>query len=185
MKLSTMIGMSLVCALLGAALIAAEKKGAKKSDVIQPSAIKEGQPAPDFALKDQNDKVVKLGDLKGKWVVLYFYPKDDTPGCTIEAKECTASIKDFQGLNAVVYGCSADSTESHRAFIKKYDLKVNLLSDPDKKVMTTYGGSIAGKTVRSTVIIDPKGVIARHFPLVKPQGHADELKKFLADASKK
>jgi peroxiredoxin Q/BCP len=151
------------------------------------AAVEVGKQAPTFSLKDQNDNTITLESLRGKWVVLYFYPKDDTPGCTIEAKECTASINDFKDLQAVVYGCSADSTESHRAFIKKYDLKVNLLSDPTKETMKAYGAiSPDGKkVVRSTVIIDPAGHIAAHWPTVKPQGHAAELKAKLTELQKK
>jgi peroxiredoxin Q/BCP len=175
----------LVIGLAVGAAGAADKKGDAKSPVVQAASIREGQPAPDFTLMDQNDKPVKLSSLRGKWVVLYFYPKDDTPGCTVQACDFTDRIKDFEGLNATVLGCSSDSTESHRAFIKKKDLKITLLSDPTRQVMSQYGGSIAGKTVRSTVVIDPKGVVHKHYTPVKPQGHADELKKLLADAHKK
>src|SRR5262245_62237208 len=90
-----------------------------------------GKKAPDFALKNQDDQTVKLSDLKGRWVVLYFYPKDDTPGCTIEACDFTAGSKGFEGLKATVVGCSPDSPESHRKFIAKHKLKLTLLSDPD------------------------------------------------------
>src|SRR6266404_8238105 len=98
-----------------------------------------GKKAPAFALKNQNDEVVKLGDLAGRWVVLYFYPKDDTPGCTTEACDFTDGLKDFEKMDAVVLGCSADSTERHRKFIAKYKLKVDLLSDPDHEVIDRYG----------------------------------------------
>jgi peroxiredoxin Q/BCP len=89
-----------------------------------------GQKAPAFSLPDQDDKTVKLGDFKGSWLVLYFYPNDDTPGCTTEACDFTNGLKDFEKLDAVVVGCSPNTTESHRKFIAKYKLKVRLLSDP-------------------------------------------------------
>src|SRR3954449_7495861 len=97
------------------------------------SKIEVGQKAPAFALKNQDDKTVKLSDdsVKGRWVVLYFYPKDDTPGCTVEACDFTAGLKDFEGMKATVLGCSPDSPESHRKFIAKYKLKIRLLSDPE------------------------------------------------------
>src|SRR6185436_5074828 len=98
-----------------------------------------GKKAPAFALKDENEQVVKLSDLKGKWVVLYFYPKDDTPGCTVEACDFTAGIKGFEGLDAVVLGCSRDSAEAHKKFIAKYKLKIHLLTAPDEGVLESYG----------------------------------------------
>ena len=143
--------------------------------------IELGKKAPDFTLADQDGEKVALKDLRGSWVVLYFYPKDDTPGCTTEACEFTAGIEDFRGLDARVLGCSPDSPESHRRFIAKHDLKITLLSDPQRAVMTPYGGSKDGRTVRSTVIIAPDGKVAHHYPQVRPAGHADELKKKLAE----
>ena len=142
-----------------------------------------GKKAPAFTAKDQDDRVVRLGDFKGQWVVLYFYPKDDTPGCTNEACEFTASIKDFEKVDAVVLGCSPDSTERHRKFIAKYKLKVSLLSDPDHEVLEAYGAwgdkKLYGRSfvgvIRSTVIINPEGKIARHWPKVKAAGHAEEV----------
>jgi len=123
-----------------------------------------GQPAPGFALPDQGDHTVKLADHKGKWVVLYFYPKDDTPGCTTEACDFTDGLKSFEKLNAVVLGVSADSTESHRKFIKKHNLKITLLSDPDHQMMEKYGvwqlkknyGKEYMGISRTTYLINPK-----------------------------
>jgi|SRR4051812_15884882 peroxiredoxin Q/BCP len=157
------------------------------------SPIAVGKKAPDFALKNQNDETVKLSDLAGKWVVLYFYPKDDTPGCTVEACDFTSGLKDFEKLNATVLGCSPDSTESHRRFIAKHKLKIGLLSDPDKKLLGDYGswgqknmyGRITEGVIRSTVIIDPKGNIAYHWPKVSAKGHAEEVKEVLEDLQKK
>lgn len=150
--------------------------------------IEIGESAPAFTLPDQDGEQVRLSDHEGQWVVLYFYPKDDTPGCTTEACEFTASIADFDGLDAVVLGCSPDSPESHREFIAKHDLGLRLLSDPDHQVMEAYGAwgdkTLYGrKTVgvkRSTVIIDPQGVVAHHFKSVRAEGHADKVRERLA-----
>ena len=95
--------------------------------------IKAGTKAPSFSLKNQDDKEVLLKDNIGKWIVLYFYPKDNTSGCTKEACDFTESLKDYKKLNAVIIGVSPDSTESHRSFIEKQNLGITLLSDPDKK----------------------------------------------------
>ncbi|MBI1367657.1 MAG: redoxin domain-containing protein [Planctomycetes bacterium] len=146
--------------------------------------IKVGEKAPAFTLPNQDDKETSLSDYAGKWVVLYFYPKDDTPGCTTEACGFTDGIKDLEGLKAVVLGCSPDSPESHRKFIEKYKLKFTLLSDPDRKVMEPYGGSVSGHTVRSTVLINPDGVVAYHWPKVNPKGHMEEVKAKLEELQK-
>jgi len=148
-----------------------------------------GSGAPAFVLQDQSGRSVKLADFAGRWVVLYFYPKDDTPGCTTEACEFTGGIAAFAALDAVVLGCSADSPESHRAFIAKYGLKVTLLSDPDRAVMQAYGAwgekSTDGRTtmgvIRSTVLIDPRGRVAWHWPSVKAAGHAEAVREKLAE----
>ena len=149
--------------------------------------IEVGEAAPPFALPDQSGKTISLEDLKGQWVVLYFYPADDTPGCTIEACEFTDSISDFEGLEAVVYGCSPDSPGSHREFIAKYDLKVGLLADEDHSMMEVYGAwgekvlygrKMIGVT-RSTVIIDPDGLIAHRWKRANAKGHAAHVHKRL------
>ena len=98
-------------------------------------AVEEGKKAPAFTLADQNGNKVRLSELAGHWVVLYFYPRDDTPGCTVEACDFTAGLKAFEKLGAKVYGCSGDSAESHQEFIKKYKLTIDLLCDPTHKVM--------------------------------------------------
>lgn len=147
-----------------------------------------GKNAPAFSLKRDDDTTVKLSDLKGRWVVLYFYPKDDTPGCTTEACEFTAGIKQFENLDAMVLGCSPDSPESHRKFIAKHKLKVSLVSDPDHSVMQAYGAwgekTLYGRkflgVIRSTCIISPMGKIAHHWPRVKSAGHADAVRQELA-----
>ncbi|HEY4188539.1 MAG TPA: thioredoxin-dependent thiol peroxidase [Polyangia bacterium] len=147
-----------------------------------------GKKAPAFSLPNQDGETVKLADLKGRWVVLYFYPRDSTPGCTTEACDFTSGIKGFEKLDATVLGCSADSMESHQKFIAKYKLKVTLLSDSDHAVMEAYGAwgekNLYGKTVvgviRSTVIIDPQGRVAFHYPKVRAAGHADAVREQLA-----
>ncbi len=144
-------------------------------------------PAPDFTLPDQDGKMVTLGTLRGKWVVLYFYPKDDTPGCTCEATEFTKLMGQLRGMNAEVYGVSADSPETHEVFIEKYSLGLNLLSDRDHKVMTNYGAWVEtglgdkkyGRTIRTTLIIGPDGIIRRAWPEVIPEGHAGRVKEWL------
>jgi len=149
--------------------------------------IEEGKKAPGFTLRDQDETEVSLSDFEGSWVVLYFYPKDDTPGCTTEACEFTDGIQDFRGLNAVVLGCSPDPPDTHRKFIAKYDLEVRLLSDPEHTVMEKYGawgeknmyGKVTVGVIRSTVIIDPEGRVAHRWKRVKAKGHADKVRERL------
>ena len=153
------------------------------------SPIRVGANAPAFTLPDQDGVPVSLSSLHGSWLVLYFYPKDDTPGCTTEACEFSEGIEAFRGLDAVVLGCSADSPEKHRAFIKKHDLAVRLLSDRDHAVMEAYGAwgekSMYGRTtmgvIRSTVLIGPEGRVAFHWPKVKAAGHAEKVREKLAE----
>jgi thioredoxin-dependent peroxiredoxin len=148
-----------------------------------------GQIAPEFKLLNQAGQPVSSSDLRGSWVVLYFYPRDDTPGCTVEACEFTAGIEAFQGLNARVFGVSPDSVASHAKFIHKHALRVELLSDPDHSMLERYGAwgekSMYGKrsfgVLRSTVIIDPAGRIAKHWPKVQAAGHAAAVEAALAE----
>lgn len=147
--------------------------------------LKIGDKAPPFKLLNQNDEEVSLGDLVGKWVVLYFYPKDDTPGCTVEACTFTDNLSQFRGLDCEVIGVSADSTESHRKFIEKKNLKITLLSDINREVLKQYEAwgekSMYGKIflgiVRSTFLIDPKGNIAYIWKNVKAAGHAEKVQE--------
>ena len=102
-------------------------------------SIIEGKKAPAFSLPDENGDKIKLSNITGGWSVLYFYPRDDTPGCTIEACDFTSDLKKFEKLGAIVYGCSPDSPDSHQKFIRKYKLKIKLFSDPSHKMMKKYG----------------------------------------------
>ncbi len=153
------------------------------------SAVEIGKAAPAFTLTDQDGNKVKLSEFKGQTVVLYFYPKADTPGCTTEACDFTDRITDFTDMNAIIIGVSPDKPEALRKFADKYDLKVKLLSDSDHKVMVKYDAygekSMYGKTVvgvkRSTVLIDDKGKVAHHWPNVRAKGHAEKVRATLAD----
>jgi len=148
----------------------------------------EGRKAPAFTLADDAGEPAKLADFAGRWVVLYFYPRADTPGCTTEACEFTESIADFAGMDATVIGISPDKPEALAKFREKHGLRVTLLSDPDKKVMTKYDAfgekKMYGKVVegvkRSTVLIDPKGKVVKHWPNVKAKGHAAKVREALA-----
>ena len=150
-------------------------------------AIEEGKKAPAFTLPDENSDKVKLSGLAGQWVVLYFYPRDDTPGCTIQACDFTSGIKGFEKLSAVILGCSPDDDESHQKFIKKHKLKIHLLSDPSHRVMEKYGawgeknmyGKITRGVIRSTVLIDPAGRVAKHWKRVQTKGHAEAVSQIL------
>lgn len=147
-------------------------------------AIEEGKKAPAFKLTDANGETVTLADFAGKDLVLYFYPKDDTPGCTKEACGFRDSWKQIQKLGAVVVGVSPDSGASHQKFAAKYKLPFPLLSDPDKKTMTTYGAfgekTMYGKKVtgiiRSTVWIGPDGKVKKHWARVaKAEAHPAQV----------
>jgi peroxiredoxin Q/BCP len=148
-----------------------------------------GDRAPAFALPDQDDKTHSLGDYKGKWVLLYFYPKDDTPGCTKEACTIRDNYDSFKKIKAVVLGVSKDSPHSHTKFIKKYDLPFILLSDEQKTVHKAYGTwaekKFLGKkymgTLRMSFLIDPAGKIAKIYEKVKPPVHADEVLRDLKE----
>ncbi len=149
--------------------------------------LKKGDKAPDFTLPDKDEKSVSLKDFKGKWVIVYFYPKDDTPGCTIEAREFTQSVEEFAKLDAKILGISADTPKSHVKFTDKYGLKITLLSDEDHKVMEEYGAwgvkKMYGKEywgiIRSTFLVDPEGNIAEAWYKVKVKGHVDKVKEAL------
>jgi len=142
-----------------------------------------GDKAPDFKLKNEEGDEVALTDFKGKTVVLYFYPKDDTPGCTKEACGFRDSEKKFKSKNAVIVGVSADGEASHVKFKEKYGLPFHLLSDPEKKMIQAYGvwkeKSMYGKKYmgieRTTLVVGPDGKIRKIFPKVKVDGHIEEV----------
>ncbi len=139
----------------------------------------QGQPAPTFSLEDQSGKMHQLSDYQDQWLVVYFYPKNDTTGCTIEAKAFRDNYATIKKLNADVLGVSLDDAESHRAFISKYDLPFNLLVDANKQMSRDYGvdGGMAlfSYAKRQTFIINPDGQIAKHFEKVDPNTHAAEV----------
>jgi peroxiredoxin Q/BCP len=145
--------------------------------------LNQGSQAPEFSLLDQSGIAHQLSDYRGKWLVLYFYPKDDTPGCTTEACNFRDDIPSFQSLDAEVVGISKDSVRSHQKFVNKYNLPFTLLSDEDGSVCESYGvwleKSMYGKKymgiARSTYLIDPEGKIAKVYPKVKVKEHAAEL----------
>ena len=139
--------------------------------------VAEGQPAPDFELQSDSGETVKLSDLRGKPVVLYFYPKDDTPGCTRQACGIRDAWGEFQRAGAEVYGISADTTASHERFKSKYSLPFTLLADPEHKLAEPYGVGQEGKRSyeRSTFVIDADGNVSKIMRRVKPDRHADDV----------
>ena len=150
--------------------------------------LKEGDMAADFTLPDEQGKPVKLSDFRGKKVVLYFYPKDNTSGCTREAIDFRDHLSELETLNTVVLGVSKDGQKSHRNFHEKYELGFHILSDEDMQVMQEYGvwqeKSMYGRkymgTVRATFLIDENGRIAKVWPKVKVAGHVDAVREAIA-----
>lgn len=138
-----------------------------------------GSKAPDFKLKNDLGKDTSLADFAGKWVVLYFYPKDFTGGCTLQAQRFQRDLAAYAAKNAVVVGVSVDSPESHKEFCAKEGLAFRLLSDSDARVSQAYGSVMEYKgaklSARNTFVIDPRGKIARVFAQVKPTGHSEEV----------
>lgn len=149
-----------------------------------------GKPAPAFSLPSTLGKNVELKDFRGKKIVLYFYPKDDTPGCTKEACSFQDNLSSLTSHGAIVLGVSIDSVESHQKFAAKYKLTFPLLSDERKTVVEKYGvwkkKSLYGKTFlgieRTTVLIDEEGIVRHIFPKVKVDGHTAEVLKFLSES---
>ena len=149
--------------------------------------LKQGDRAPDFALKDKNSNTVRLSDFKGKKVVLYFYPRDNTPGCTRQACAFAWVYDEFKNKNVEVIGISRDSVESHVKFAEKHNLPFILLSDPSLEAIQAYGvwqekklyGKVSFGVVRTTFIIDENGNIERIMPKVKPDTNAAEILEFI------
>jgi peroxiredoxin Q/BCP len=148
--------------------------------------------APEFNSLDQDGNKIALKDFKGKWVVLYFYPRADTPGCTIEACSFRDSFKRVEKIGAVVLGVSPDTPAAQKKFVDKFDLPFTLVADADKKICNAYGviqeKNMYGKKVmgvaRTTFIIGPDGKIKHIFSKVKPEGHAEEVLEWLKEAQK-
>ncbi|HTY42582.1 MAG TPA: peroxiredoxin [Thermoanaerobaculia bacterium] len=147
-----------------------------------------GSPAPAFTLTSNEGKPTSLADFKGKWVVLYFYPKDFTSGCTVEAHNFQRDLAQYEKINAVILGVSVDSAGSHKDFCAKEGLAFKLLSDPDAKVSTEYGSVMTYQgsklSARNTFLIDPQGKIAKVFIGVKPSAHSEEVLAALASLQK-
>ncbi len=145
--------------------------------------LKVGDVAPDFSLPDQDNKKHSIADYKGKWILIYFYPKDDTPGCTKEACTLRDNYDAFKKLKAIVLGISVDSVNSHKKFIEKYKLPFTLLADEEKEVVNQYGAwgkkKFMGReylgTNRMSFLINPAGVITKIYNKVKPEIHAEEV----------
>lgn len=141
--------------------------------------VQTGDPAPDFELKDQSGQLHSIEDYRGKWVALYFYPKDDTPGCTTEACEFRDHIFAFKNLNCQILGVSLDDVESHKAFAEKYSLPFPLLADTAGSTADAYGvkSKYMGMPVakRQTFLIDPDGNVAKHYEKVDPDTHSQQV----------
>lgn len=139
--------------------------------------------APEFQVLDQEGQTQKLSNYKGKWVLLYFYPKDNTPGCTTEAEHFRDALQDFEKRNVQILGVSTDSVESHKKFADKFNLNFPLLADTEKEIVSAYGvwgeKKFMGKTYmgtnRDSFLIDPEGTIAKVYEKVKPKEHVQEV----------
>lgn len=149
--------------------------------------LETGMKAPEFTLSDKDGNAVSLSDFLGKKIVLYFYPKDNTPGCTRQACAFAAAYEGFRSQDVVVIGISKDSVASHRKFAQKYDLPFILLSDPELQAIQAYGvwqekklyGKVSMGVVRTTFLIDPQGNIEKVMPKVKPDTNAAEILAYL------
>ncbi|HTZ99427.1 MAG TPA: peroxiredoxin [Candidatus Aquilonibacter sp.] len=191
MKTSRIAALATVaCAVLALALIGVSRQTVRADDNPLPIPAV-GTAAPDFTLESQEGPV-SLHEYRGKWVVLYFYPKDQTPGCTIEAHGFQTDLEKYNKINAVVLGVSVDTVQSHKDWCAKDGLNFKLLSDAEKKVSAMYGsqmtipqapqlGTIAA---RNTFLIDPEGKIVKEFIKVNPTGHSAEVLAALSDLQK-
>jgi len=142
--------------------------------------LQAGTPFPSFSLQNQDGKTVNLSDFAGRWLIVYFYPKDDTPGCTIQAKSFTASKADFDRQKVAVVGVSQDDVASHKNFCNKFGFTIDLLADTDGRLMEACGlGQSEWKGMkfweRTTFVVDPKGIIRKVYEKVNPEGHEQVL----------
>ena len=183
MKISRFAYLAVLVVLLAGAILTVRGKA---DDTALPQA---GQTAPNFTLPSQDGSNISLDNFRGKWVVLYFYPKDMTTGCTIEAHNFQQDISKYQQLDAVVVGVSVDSTDSHKEFCAKEGLSFKLLSDQEKKVVVQYGslGDHMGVKIanRNTFLIDPQGKIVQVWTGVKPSEHSQQVLAALNGFEKK
>lgn len=145
-----------------------------------------GQPFPAFSLQNQDGKRVQLGDFRGKWLVLYVYPKDDTPGCTIQGKSFSASKAEFAAANVAVVGVSEDDVASHQSFCDKFSFTIDLLADPQHQLLKAAGvGRSEYKGTmywdRTSFVIDPEGKLRKIYSKVNPQGHERDLLRDIAE----
>lgn len=146
--------------------------------------FKEGDTFPDFSLESDSGSTVSINDLKGKKSVVYFYPKDDTPGCTKEACNFRDNLDKFEELGVPIYGISVDSVDSHKKFKAKYGLNFPLLSDSKKELVTKLGiKSLTGSAQRVTFVLDKEGKIIKIYPNVSPDKHSDELFSYLSESN--
>ena len=151
--------------------------------------IEVGEKAPEFCLSNQDEVQICLRDIKGGWIVLYFYPKDNTPGCTTEACEFTEAEADFSALDAMILGVSPDTPKKHRNFIEKHNLSITLLCDEEKEMLNEYGvwqmkknyGKEYMGVVRSTYIINPQGEVAASWTKVRVKDHVETVKNKLKE----
>ena len=152
--------------------------------------LEAGQPFPNFSLSNQDGKTVSLGDFAGKWLVVYFYPKDDTPGCTIQGKSFTATKSDFDAAGINVVGVSQDDVDSHKNFCDKFSFKIDLLADPNTELLKACGvGQSEYKGTmywdRTSFVVDPTGILRKVYEKVNPQGHEtvllDDIKHLKAE----
>jgi thioredoxin-dependent peroxiredoxin len=175
----------LAIALLALAYTSIHAPVLQADDAVVPAV---GASAPDFTLNSQEGTPINLHDYRGKWVVLYFYPKDMTPGCTIEAHSFQNDLDKYQQINTVILGVSVDSVDSHKQFCAKDGLNFKLLSDETHEVVAKYGSTMIYGTMtiaaRNTFLIDPKGNIVWEKVKVNPQGHSAEVLAVLADLQK-
>ena len=175
MRMTRNVGLPLAACLLFATAMALAPAAAPAADT--PPAV--GSVAPDFTLNSQEGTPLSLSSFRGKWVVLYFYPKDFTSGCTIEAHGFQRDMAQYEKKNAIIVGVSVDSVGSHQDFCAKEGLSFKLLSDDQKKIVALYGSSrqMGDNTVaqRNTFIVDPKGVIQKVFVAVDPNKHSEEV----------